>query len=367
MVRFLNLKAINERDSGLMETAFRAVLESGWYIRGSQNTLFSQEFAAYCGVKHSVGVGNGLDALELALQALSLNPGDEVIVPANTYIASILAITNCGLTPVLVEPDPVTFNLSFQGVVDALTQKTKCIMVVHLYGRISDINEICALAKKLDIRVVEDCAQAHGATVSGRRAGSFGDVSAFSFYPGKNLGCLGDGGAVVTNDTELALKVTALANYGSHKKYVNDLKGRNSRLDEVQAAILRVKLKGLDSDNERRREIADMYSRSIRSRFVVTPVIPQNRNESVWHLYVVRTEHRDALVKHLADADIETLIHYPIPPHKQKAYSELNAMSLPVTEMLHREVLSLPMDPTMSDSEVRMVCDSINAFAPSVI
>ncbi|WP_170561579.1 DegT/DnrJ/EryC1/StrS family aminotransferase [Ruegeria atlantica] len=362
MISFLNLKEINARHSEEIAQAMQDVLDSGWYVRGTQYQDFCQEFAEYCGTQHAIGVGNGLDALELCLDALGLDAGDEVIVPANTYIATVLAVSRVGLTPVLVEPDPNTFNLSEKGLAEALTPKTRAILAVHLYGRLADMPAICKFAKEHRLFVIEDCAQSHGATLNGIRAGNFGDISAFSFYPGKNLGALGDGGAVVTNDDALAAKVDMLSNYGSRQKYVNEAKGRNSRLDELQAAILRVKLKYLDDENARRREIARAYCDGIKSNHVTLPEFPSDALTSVWHLFVIRTKHRDLLEKHLKERGVQTLVHYPIPPHQQAAYAELADLSFPLTEAIHEEVLSLPIDPTMSDEDVRDVCEALNAF-----
>lgn len=362
MISFLNLKEINVRYKDEIAQAMQDTLESGWYVRGKQYHEFCQEFAEYCGTRHAIGVGNGLDALELCLEALDLEVGDEIIVPANTYIATLLAVSRMGLRPVLVEPDPGTFNLSGRGLADALSPKTRAILAVHLYGRLAEMQSICAFAQENELYVIEDCAQSHGAELNGTRAGNFGDVSAFSFYPGKNLGALGDGGAVVTNNPTLAAKVDMLSNYGSRQKYVNEAKGRNSRLDELQAAILRVKLRYLDADNDRRRDIAKIYCDRITSNHVTLPELPNDTAASVWHLFVVRTRNRELLAEHLKDQGVQTLVHYPIPPHKQAAYSELADLSMPVTEAIHDEVLSLPIDPTMSNEDVLRVCEAVNAF-----
>lgn len=362
MIKFLNLKEINLRHRDELMQAMADVLDSGFYVRGQQYTAFCKEFAAYCGTDHAVGVANGLDALELAIHALDLPPGSEIIVPANTYIASILAISNCDFTPVLVEPDEKTYNLDTEKLAQALTPKTKAILVVHLYGRAADMAAVNAFAKENNLFVIEDCAQAHGAEIDGRRVGNWSDIAAFSFYPGKNLGALGDGGAVTTNSPEFARKISSLSNYGSFQKYVNEVKGRNSRLDELQAAILRVKLKYLDDDNEKRRIIAETYTKKISNPLITLPQLPDNRLSAVWHLYVVRTPEREALQSHLDQAGIQTLCHYPIPPHQQQAYAELTHLSLPLTESIHQEVLSLPMDPTMTHEDVERVVDAINAF-----
>lgn len=362
MIKFLNLKEINLRHRDELMHAMADVLNSGFYVRGQHYQAFCAEFAAYCGTEHAVGVANGLDALEVAIQALDLPPGSEIIVPANTYIASILAISNCGFTPVLVEPDKDTFNIDPKNLEQALTSKTRAILVVHLYGRAADMTAITAFAKKNELFVIEDCAQAHGAQIDGRRVGNWSDVAAFSFYPGKNLGALGDGGAITTNNPELARKISSLSNYGSHEKYINEVKGRNSRLDELQAAILRTKLKYLDADNEKRRIFAELYTQKISNPLITLPQLPTDRLSAVWHLYVIRTSNRDALQAYLAQLGIQTLCHYPIPPHKQQAYAELAHLSLPLTESIHQEVLSLPMDPTMTPEDVKNIADAINAF-----
>lgn len=359
MIPFLNLKAINERFKTEFEESFQEVLQSGWYLQGEQNKAFEKEFAKYCEAAHCIGCANGLDALRLSIKALGLGMGDAIIVPANTYIASVLAISDNGCTPVLVEPDIETYNINPDLIESHITPHTKAIMVVHLYGQVAQMDKICALAKKYNLKVIEDCAQAHGAVFQGRKVGSFGNISGFSFYPGKNLGALGDGGAVVTNDDTLAQKVRALANYGSFVKYENLYKGLNSRLDEIQAAFLKIKLKHLEADNARRKEIATMYLERINNTQIV---LPKCKTDSVWHLFVVRCANREKLQAHLMDNGIQTLIHYPIPPHKQEAYKELNHLHFPITEQIHREVLSLPISPVMQDDEVKCVVNAVNAF-----
>lgn len=362
MIKFLDLKALNDPYRTEIDRAVQGVLDSGWYLLGDANKAFEKEFAAYCGARYSVGVANGLDALDLIIQAYGFGPGDEIIVPANTYIASILAISHNGCTPVLVEPDPHTFNLDPSRIEERISSKTKAILAVHLYGRVAEINEIRPVAERFGLKIIEDAAQAHGAQYQGGRVGNLGDAAAFSFYPGKNLGCLGDGGAVTSNDETLIEKVRVLRNYGSSQKYINLYKGRNSRLDEIQAAVLSVKLKGLDSDNAKRREIAAHYANEINNPLVRLPQMPPNPLEHVWHLFVVRTQNRSSLQAFLQDRSIQTLIHYPVPPHKQGAYRELNGLSLPVTETIHEEVLSLPISPVMSANEVSHVIDAVNAF-----
>jgi dTDP-4-amino-4,6-dideoxygalactose transaminase len=365
MINFLDLKSLNARYQQELKDACARVIDSGWYIMGNELAEFENEFASYCGVKHAIGVANGLDALILVLRAWKemgiLQAGDEVLVQANTYIASILAITANDLVPVLVEPNPFSYNLDPEHVCAAITSKTKAILPVHLYGQLSPMPELLAIANEHQLLVLEDCAQAHGAGIDGRRAGNWGHAAGFSFYPGKNLGALGDAGAVTTNDDELAQTVRALRNYGSHKKYENLYVGINSRLDEIQAAMLRVKLRYLEADTKRRQAIAAEYCSSITNKEIQLPQVKEPLSH-VWHLFVVQSSKRDELLRYLADADIQTLIHYPIPPHKQQAYSEWHQLSLPVTERIHQQVLSLPMDPTMSDKDVAKVINVVNGF-----
>ncbi len=362
-IPFLDVRAINARFADEFESAFSAVLKSGWYILGEQYKGFTREFSAYCGTKYSVGCANGLDALRLSIKALGFGSGDEIIVPANTYIASILAITDNGCTPVFVEPKLTTYNIDVDLIEAHITKRTKAILVVHLYGQAVDMQKVWDLARKYHLKVIEDCAQAHGAIYQGKRVGNLGDVGAFSFFPGKNLGALGDGGCVVTNDEDLMYKIHALGNYGSHIKYENLYKGLNSRLDEVQAAFLRIKLKVLDSDNQRRCEIAKAYREQIFNPYIVLPQV-LNEEGAVWHLFIVRSENRTKLQEHLSANGIQTLIHYPIPPHKQEAYKEYNHLSLPITERIHKEVLSLPISPVMSEAQVQRVIKSVNVFKP---
>lgn len=370
MVDFLNLKRINLEIENELKETFSRVLNSGWFIRGKEVELFEAEFAQYQNVKHCISVANGLDALILVLRAFKemgrLYEGDEVLVPANTYIASVLAISENGLKPVFIEPNNETFNIDYTLFEKHLTSKTKAILPVHLYGRICDMSSIMAFAEKHKLLVLEDTAQAHGAILNGIKAGSWGHASGYSFYPGKNLGALGDGGAVTTNDSELASVIKSIANYGSHIKYYNDFKGVNSRLDEVQAAFLRVKLRYLDTQNKKRQNIAQKYLNNISNELIQLPVGPvkDKINEHVWHLFVIRTENREQLAKHLKESNIGSMIHYPEPPHKQKAYKEFNQMSLPITELIHKQVLSLPMDPTMTEAEMAQVIEASNTFKP---
>ena len=370
MIPFLDLKAINSQYRAELIDAITRVIDSGWYIQGTEVTAFEQEFATYCGTQHCIGVANGLDALTLTLRAWKelgkLKEGDEVIVPANTYIASILAITENRLTPVLVEPDEHTYNLCPAKTETAITQKTRAILAVHLYGQLAPMPEIMALAKTHNLLVLEDSAQAHGAAINGKKAGNWGDASGFSFYPGKNLGALGDAGAVTTNDEELAKTIRALGNYGSHKKYENLYQGVNSRLDEMQAALLRVKLRNLEAETLRRREIAQNYAQHINNAAIKHPISPQVSLSALeshsFHLYVVQTDEREDLQAHLNKVGIKTLIHYPIPPHKQQAYKGWNHQHYPVSEAIHQHVLSLPMSPVMTESQVSKVIETVNSF-----
>jgi len=365
MVPFLNLKLINQIHKDELIEACNRVIDSGWYIGGNELKNFETEFASYCGTKYCAGVANGLDALSITFRAWKemgkLTDGDEVIVPANTYIASILAITENNLKPVLVEPDAKTFNLNPQLISEKVTHKTKAILPVHLYGQLAYMAEITKIAKENNLLVLEDSAQAHGATRDTKRAGNIGDASGFSFYPGKNLGALGDAGAVTTNDPELFEAITQIRNYGSKVKYKNTYKGLNSRLDEIQAAMLRIKLRHLDTQIESRRMVAETYLSEINNDKISLPFV-QNREGHVWHLFVIRTKSRDKLQAFLKDKGIETLIHYPIPPHKQDAYKELSNLELPITEAIHQEVLSLPISHVMTSDEVKQVAAAINSY-----
>ncbi|MBT9300643.1 DegT/DnrJ/EryC1/StrS family aminotransferase [Pseudomonas sp. TAE6080] len=370
MIKFLELKDINNLCRDELVAACARVVDSGWYIGGAELKIFEKEFAAYCGTRHCIGVANGLDALMLVIRAWKelgyMSEGDEVIVPSNTYIASILAVSENGLVPVLVEPDPDTRNLSPAKVEAAITKKTKAILPVHLYGRMADMPKIMDIAKRHSLLVLEDSAQAHGAKIDGKKAGSWGDASGFSFYPGKNLGALGDAGAVTTNDDKLAATIRALGNYGSNEKYKNIYRGVNSRLDEIQAACLSVKLKYLDAQTVYRREVAQLYTATITNPLITLPVVSDfgvSRDSShVWHVYTVLCEKRDELQKHLSDHGIQTLIHYPIPPHQQQAYAELACLSYPVAERIHQQILSLPIGPTLSMAEAQTIVSACNSF-----
>lgn len=358
-IPFLDLKSINQTMAAELTGAFDRVLHSGWYVLGSEVASFEQEFAAYCETDHSIGVSNGLDALHLIMRAYGIGAGDEVIVPSNTFIASWLAITYAGARPVPVEPLEDTYNLDPQLIEAAITPRTRAIMAVHLYGQPADMDPIMAIAEKHGLKVIEDAAQAHGATYKGRKVGSLGHAAAFSFYPGKNLGALGDGGAVTTDDPALAASLRVLANYGSRIKYQHEVQGYNCRLDEMQAAFLRVKLPLLDAANARRREVAARYSAGIQALGAKLPLVMDGAT-SAWHLYVVRDERRDVLQQKLADKGIATLIHYPVPPHLQPAYSGLGYRKgdFPIAERIHEEVLSLPIGPTISAVEVGYILAS---------
>lgn len=365
MISFLDLKAINAQYRDELVAAATRVIDSGWYIQGTEVKAFEEEFADYCGSKHCIGVANGLDALTLTLRAWKemgkLKEGDEVIVPANTYIASILAITENRLKPVLVEPDEATFNLCPEKTAAAITPNTKAIVAVHLYGQIAPMPELMQLADEYGLLVLEDAAQAHGVSIDGRKAGSWGHAAGFSFYPGKNLGALGDAGAVTTDDEELAKTIRALGNYGSHKKYENLYQGVNSRLDEIQAAMLRVKLRHLDEEIESRRNVAEYYLAHIDNPNILLPAVG-NRESHVWHLFVVRSTMRDRLQQHLAEQGVQTLIHYPVPPHQQKAYLAWQSQHHPLTERIHKTVLSLPMGPTLSTQGRNKVTTACNEW-----
>lgn len=365
MIPFLDLKALNAQYREDMIKACTRVIDSGWYIHGNECKAFEDEFAAYCGTKYCIGVANGLDALILILRGYKelgiIQAGDEVIVPSNTYIASILAISENGLIPVLVEPLVDTYLLDPERIEEKITAKTKAILAVHLYGQVCDMEAINAIAQKYALKVIEDSAQSHGAYFGDKRSGGLGDASGFSFYPGKNLGALGDGGAITTDDFALAETVRALGNYGSHKKYENLYKGVNSRLDEIQAAILRVKLAHLDIEIENRRKIANYYLENIQNEKIILPSLKEQKGH-VWHLFVVRVNERDALQKYLSENEIQTLIHYPIPPHKQSAYREWNELSYPVSEKIHAEVLSLPISGIQTLRDTQKIIDTVNLF-----
>jgi len=355
-IPFLDLKAPHDELREDLRVAFERVLDSGWYIHGKEVKNFEQEFATYCEAKCCVGTGNGLDALHLILRAYGISSGDEVIVPSNTYIATWLAASYAGATPIPVEPDASTYNIDPSLIEAAITPRTKAIIAVHLYGQPADMDAINEIAKKYNLKVIEDAAQAHGARYKGKRVGSLGDAAGFSFYPGKNLGAIGDGGAVTTNDQDLSEKVRMLCNYGSHIKYHNEVKGFNSRLDELQAGFLRIKLKKLDDWNVRRKKIATEYISTLSTINFELPYVPEWA-EPVWHLFVVRTSHREQLLKKLNEAGIGNMIHYPIPPHLQAAYSDLGYKlgTFPISEKIHQEVLSLPIGPHITLESVSQV------------
>lgn len=370
MIQFLDLKNINLRYKNTLLNAFAEVLDSGWFVLGQSVKRFEKEFADYCGVRHCIGVANGLDALILILEGYKqlgfMKNGDEVIVPSNTYIASLLAVSKAGLKPVLVEPNMNTYLIDENLIEDKITSRTKAILPVHLYGRLCNMEAINDIAKKHHLKVIEDCAQSHGARLDALTCGNLGDAAGFSFYPGKNLGALGDGGAVTTNSDELAEVIIALRNYGSHKKYENLYQGSNSRLDEIQAAFLSIKLKDLDNDNQLRRSIAEYYTNQIQNELITLPCSKQtiiaNLYSHVWHVYPIRVKHRDIFQKYLSEKGIQTVIHYPIPPHKQPAYAEWNSLSYPLSEQIHEEIISLPISPVMKQEEVEYVCKVVNSY-----
>lgn len=359
-IPFLDLKAVNLTHEAELKAAFERVLHSGWYILGDEVNSFENEFTSYCEADNAIGVSNGLDALHLILRASDIGVGDEVIVPSNTFIATWLAVTYAGATPVPVEPIIGTYNIDPASIEAAITSRTRAIIAVHLYGQPADMDPVMSIATKYGLKVFEDAAQAHGALYKGRKVGSLGHAAGFSFYPGKNLGALGDAGAVTTSDPVLADKIRTLANYGSHVKYKNEVQGFNCRLDELQAAFLRVKLRYLDAETRRRSEIASQYQEGLEGLGLVLPAIKEN-SSSAWHLYVVRSKQRDLLQKTLSEKGVGTIIHYPIPPHLQSAYSELGFHSgdFPIAEQIHNEILSLPMGPTMTDHDVSAVIAAV--------
>jgi dTDP-4-amino-4,6-dideoxygalactose transaminase len=361
MIKFLDLEKINNRFRKEIDARIVKVLDRGWYLQGEENEIFSKHFSEFCGTKYAIGVANGLEALNLIIKAYGFSAGDEIIVPANTYIATILPISDNGCTPVLVEPDIKTYNINPDMIEAAVTPQTRAIMVVHLYGQAVQMEKIREIAKKYRLKIIEDSAQGHGALYQGKRTGNLGDASGFSFYPGKNLGCLGDGGAVTTNDEELYNKVKALANYGSDRKYHHIYKGMNSRLDEIQAAVLDVKLPYLDADNDRRRAISKYYRTHITNSLITLPEV-YDEKAHIWHVFPVRTPERDRFHKYLSDNGVQTIIHYPTPPHKQEAYREWNNRSYPVTEQIHREIISLPISPVLTEDEVKKLAEIVNAF-----
>ena len=365
MIPFLDLKQINTQYRNELIEACTKVIDSGWYIQGNECKRFEKEFSSYCGTKYSIGVANGLDALTLIFRAYKelkvMKDGDEVIVPSNTYIATILAISENNLVPVLVEPDINTYLINPDKIEENITSKTRAILPVHLYGQTCQMNKINKIAKKYSLKVVEDSAQSHGAYFESKRCGNLGDASGFSFYPGKNLGALGDGGAVTTNDEELANTIRALSNYGSHKKYKNLYKGTNSRLDEIQAAMLSVKLRYLDNEINRRREIANYYLENIKNQDIVLPQVV-SQDSHVWHLFVIRTKKREELQMYLLENDVQTLIHYPIPPHKQEAYIEWGANSYKISEKVHDEILSFPISGIQDIKSKKKIVELLNNY-----
>lgn len=360
-VPFLDLGQLHQGIRKHLDDAYSRVMDSGWFIMGPELEAFESEFANYCEVKHCIGVGNGLEAIHLLLKAYGIGPGDEVIVPSNTFIATWLAVSECGATPVPVEPHIQTHNINPDLIAAAITKRTRAIIPVHLYGQPADMDAIYNVASKHGLIVIEDAAQAQGAKYKGRRVGSLGHAAATSFYPGKNLGALGDGGAILTNDDAIANKVKQLRNYGSTIKYHHDVAGYNSRLDEMQAAFLRVKLSVLDTWNASRREVANQYSHLLSNSTNILPHVPEYA-EPVWHLYVIRSEYRDDLKLHLEQQGISTVIHYPIPPHKQSCYKSFSKLNLPISEKLANEVLSIPMSPILSHTEVISVAEAVLSF-----
>lgn len=366
MIKFLDLEKVTASHGDEINEAVNRVVNSGWYLQGKENEKFEKDFADYIGTKYAVGCANGLDALIWIFRAYVemgvMKPGDEVIVPANTYIASILAITENGLVPVLVEPDIDTYQIDPEKIEEAITPKTKAILIVHLYGQNAYTKRIGELCKKYNLKLIEDNAQAHGCKFEGQRTGSLGDAAGHSFYPGKNLGALGDAGAVTTNDKELADTIRSLANYGSSKKYVFKYQGKNSRLDEIQAAVLDVKLKHLDEDNNKRKEVARKYIEGIKNPEIILPQI-QDWDSHVFHIFPIRSKQRDKLQKYLEENGVQTIIHYPIPPHRQECYKEWNDRSYPITEQIHAEELSLPMSPVMTEEEINKVIELLNQFS----
>jgi dTDP-4-amino-4,6-dideoxygalactose transaminase len=365
MIKFLDLQKINAQYEQELKMAANRVIDSGWYLMGKELEAFEQSYATFCNVKFALGVANGLDALRLIFRGYIelgiMSKGDEVIVPANTYIASVLAITDNDLLPVFVEPNLETYNLDSNKIEAAITSKTKAILTVHLYGQNSIDDQMLEICSRNDLKLIEDGAQSHGAIWNNKISGGVGDAAGHSFYPGKNLGALGDAGAVTTNDKDLAKTISALRNYGSEKKYENIYKGLNSRLDEIQAAFLNVKLKYIQDDIDNRRKVADYYRNNIKNERIILPNVLEEEGH-VWHLFVIRTKNRGKLQKHLLDKGVQTLIHYPIPIHHQKAYSDFKYLELPITESIHKEIISLPLSPVISISDLRLIVDIINNF-----
>ncbi len=363
MIPFLDLKGVNAQYREELIEACVKVIDSGWYVQGNEHKEFEREFAKYCGTKYAIGVANGLDALILIFRAYKelglMQDGDEVIVPSNTYIATILAISENNLVPVLVEPDISTYLIDSKKIEERVTSKTRAIMPVHLYGQTCEMDKIKSISEKYNLKIVEDSAQSHGAYYKKTRSGNLGDISGFSFYPGKNLGALGDGGAVTTNNKELADTIRTLGNYGSSEKYKNVYKGVNSRLDEMQAAILRVKLRYLDKEIFKRKEIAEYYLKNIKNKKIILPIVV---TDSVWHLFTIQAIERDNLKKYLLDNRVQTLIHYPTPPHQQKAYREWNKDYFPISEKIHNNILSLPISGVQSLDSTRKITQLLNDY-----
>lgn len=363
MIKFLDLQKITQKYAEEIHEVVNRVVDSGWYLQGKENEKFEADYSAYIGTKYTIGCANGLDALIWIFRAYVemgiMRPGDEVIVPANTYIASILAISENGLKPVLVEPSIETYQIDDSKIEEAITERTKAILIVHLYGQCAYTDKIGELCKKYNLKLVEDNAQAHGCKFNGRRTGSLGDAAGHSFYPGKNLGAFGDAGAVTTDDEELAKIVRAVANYGSQRKYVFKYIGRNSRLDEIQAAVLDVKLKHLEEDLAIRKQVAKHYIDHITNPEIITPSV-KDWDAHVFHIFTIRCKRRDELQKYLTDNGVQTIIHYPIPPHKQECYKEWNHLSFPITEQIHNEELSLPMSPVITEEEVNVIVSLLN-------
>ena len=362
-IEFLDLKKINERFRDEIDLAIKEVIDSGLYLLGHKTDIFEKNFAKFSGVKNCISVGNGLQALELILRAYNIGPGDEVIIPSNTFIATALAVSSNRAKPLFVEPDENSFNIDPYLIERSITKKTKAIIVVHLYGQVANMDPIIKIAKKFRLKVIEDAAQSHGSVYKNKKkAGNLSDAAGFSFYPTKNLGALGDGGAVLTNDDELALKIRNLRNYGSEKKYFNKYKGVNNRLDEIQAAILNVKLKRLDRDNHRRREISKYYRNNINNPYIILPQVLEKENSHCWHLFVVRVNNRESFQEFLSKNGIITSIHYPIPIYKQEAYKENNKCSFPISERLSKEICSIPISPVITDEEIYYLVDILNKW-----
>lgn len=366
MIKFLDLKKINERYEQEFEAVYRDVVNSGWYISGNMLSKFEKEFASYCDTRYCVGVANGLDAIVLILKAFiqqgRLRTGDEVLVPANTFIATILAVKQVGMTPVLVEPSLETYNIDPAKIKEVITKKTKALISVHLYGQMSDLEEIEKICENEKLILIEDSAQAHGAKVAKRKAGAWGEASAFSFYPGKNLGALGDAGGITTDSEELYNILIKLRNYGSSEKYKHELVGVNSRLDELQAGFLSVKLKDLDTENETRRSIARLYLNNIKNEKIILPKIRHNEEAHVWHLFVLRVEDREKFIRHMEKNKIQVSIHYPIAPHLQDALREFSSMRLPISETIHNQVVSLPISSALTQEEVQEIIKVVNEY-----